>query len=271
MMQHLFQAWPEFLKDYRAAPHLLFLSDFDGTLAVIVGRPDEARMTTGVKEKLQDLARKPQTSVGIISGRALDEVKALVGIEGIYYSGNHGLEIVGPGLNYVHPQAEATRATIKSLAASLAEALHSIEGIIIQEKGFSMSVHYRLVKPEKESEIAEAVRRMTAPHVARGEIRVFPMKKVWEIRPPVDWDKGKSAAFIGREVKARLNLTRLLTIYLGDDATDEDAFKALHRPDGWAVYVGGENQKSAAGYYLSSTGEVELLLGQLIDLKPASR
>jgi trehalose-phosphatase len=269
MMHHLFQAWPEFLKDYRAASHLLFLSDFDGTLAVIVGRPDEARLPASVKEKLKDLARKPQTSVGIISGRSLEDLKAMVGIEGIYYSGNHGLEIEGPGLNYVHPQAEAARATMKDLAASLAGALRDIEGVIIQEKGFSVSVHYRLVKPEKESEVTDAVRRITAPHIERGEIRVFPMKKVWEIRPPVDWDKGKSAAFIGREVKTRLKLSRLLTIYLGDDATDEDAFKALRRPDGWAVYVGGENQKSAAGYFLSSTAEVELLLGRLIDLEQA--
>jgi trehalose-phosphatase len=269
MMQYLFQAWPEFLKDYRAASHLLFLSDFDGTLAVIVGRPDEARMSAGVREKLEELARQPQTSVGIISGRSLAEVKALVGIEGIYYSGNHGLEIEGPGLNYVNPQAEAARATIKDLTASLAEALHNVEGVIIQDKGFSTSVHYRLVRPEKESGVTDAVRRITAPHIKRGEIRVFPMKKVCEIRPPVDWDKGKSAAFIGREVKARFKLSRLLTVYLGDDATDEDAFKTLHRPDGWSVYVGGESRKSSAGYYLSSTGEVELLLGRLIDLKPA--
>jgi trehalose 6-phosphate phosphatase len=269
MMQHLFQAWPEFLKDYRAASHLLFLSDFDGTLAVIVGRPDEAGLSSSVREKLEKLAQKPQTSVGIISGRSLEEIKAMAGIEGIYYSGNHGLEIAGPGLSYVHPRAEAARTTIKELADSLAKALRDTEGIIIQDKGYSVSVHYRLVKPEKENEVTDAVRRITEPHIQRGEIRVFPMKKVWEIRPPVDWDKGKSVAFIGREVKTRLGLSRVLTIYLGDDATDEDAFRVLHRPDGWAVYVGGENQKTAADYFLSSTAEVELLLGRLIDLKQA--
>jgi trehalose-phosphatase len=225
-------------------------------------------MSDGVREKLTELACRPQTSVGIISGRSLAEVKALVGIEGIYYSGNHGLEIEGPNLNYVNPQAEAARATIKDLTASLAETLHNVDGIIIQDKGYSVSVHYRLVKPEKESEVADAVRRITGPYIERGEIRVLPMKKVWEIRPPVDWDKGRSAAFIGREVKARFKLPRLLTIYLGDDATDEDAFKVLHRPDGWGVYVGGENRESAAGNYLRSTGEVELLLGRLIELKP---
>jgi trehalose 6-phosphate phosphatase len=266
MMQYLFQVWQEFLKDYRAASHLLFLSDFDGTLAFIVGRPDEARMPASVKEKLEELARKLHTSVGVISGRSLKELKAMVGIEGIYYSGNHGLEIEGPGLNYVHPQAEAARATMKILAALLADELRHIEGIIIQEKGLSLSVHYRLVKPEKEGEVASIVKRITAPYIDKGEIRVYPMKKVWEIRPPVDWDKGKSVEFIGREVRNKLKLSRLLTIYLGDDATDEDAFKVLHRPDGWAVYVGGENKMSVASYFLSSTAEVEILLSRLLAL-----
>ncbi len=266
-MQHLFQAWQEFLKDYRAAPHILFLADYDGTLAKIVGRPEDAVLPAGVREKLKNLRQKPQTSVGVISGRSVKELKSMVGIEGIYYSGNHGLEIEGPELSYVHPQAEAARATMKDLAAPLAEALRGIKGVIVQEKGLSVSVHYRLAKPEKESAVTSTVKRITAPYIDRGEIKVYSMKKVWEIRPPLDWDKGKAAEFIGNEIKTKLNLSRWLTIYLGDDATDEDAFKVLHRPDGWAVYVGGENKTSAAGYFLNSTAEVESLLGRLIDLK----
>jgi trehalose 6-phosphate phosphatase len=266
-MQHLFQAWQEFLKDYRAAPHILFLADYDGTLAQIVGRPEDAVLSVSVKEKLKDMARKPQTSVGVISGRSLKDLKAMVGIEGIYYSGNHGLEIEGPGLSYVHPQAEAARATMKDLAAKLVGPLRHIEGVIVQEKGLSVSVHYRLVKPGNEGTVADVVQRITAPHIDRGEIKVYPMKKVWEIRPPVDWDKGKAAEFIGNEIKAKLKLSRLLTVYLGDDATDEDAFKVMRRPQGWAVYVGGENKTSAAGYYLSSTAEVEELVSRLLNLK----
>lgn len=266
-MQHLFQTWQEFLKDYRAAPHTLLLCDYDGTLAAIVGRPEDAKLSAGVKDKLKGLARKPQTSVGVISGRALKELKAMVGIEGIYYSGNHGLEIEGPGLEYVHPQAIAVRPVMKDLSTRLAEALRHVEGVIVQEKGLSVSVHYRLVKPDDENAVTGAVKRITAPHVAREEIRVYPMKKVWEIRPPVDWDKGKAAEFIGNKIKARLKLSRLLTVYLGDDATDEDAFQALRRPDGWGIYVGGENKTSSAGYYLKSPAEVEELLGRLINLK----
>jgi len=266
-MRHLFQAWSEFVKDYGAAEHQLFLADYDGTLAAIVGRPEDARITESAREKLKALAGKPRTSVGVVSGRSIKEVKAMVGVAGIYYSGNHGLEIEGPGLSYVYPQAGAVRPLMRELVARLARALDGIGGIIVQDKDLSLSVHYRLAKPGHEGVVADAVKRITAPHVAKGEIRVYPMKKIWEIRPPLDWDKGKAVEFISHEIRDRLKVSRLLTVYLGDDATDEDAFRVLHRPEGWGVYVGGESQKSAADHFLDSPQEVEELLGRLIDLE----
>jgi trehalose 6-phosphate phosphatase len=266
-MEHLFKAWADFTVAVKAASHVLLLADYDGTLAQIVGRPEDAVLSCGVKQKLKALAGKSGISLGVISGRRLTDLKSLVAIEGIYYSGNHGLEIEGPGLAYVHPQAEAARASMRELAAQLAEALDNIDGVIIQEKGLSVSVHYRLVKPDKEASVTGAVKRITAPHVAKGKIKVYPMKKVWEIRPPVDWDKGKAAEFIGRRIKANLKLIRLLTIYLGDDTTDEDAFKVVRQPDGWSIFVGGEKVTSAAAYYLNSVAEVEEFLDRLIKLK----
>jgi trehalose 6-phosphate phosphatase len=266
-MEHLFKAWHDFTASIKAAPHVLLLADYDGTLAQIVGRPQDAVLTAGVRKKLVTLAGKPDMSIGVISGRQLSELKSLVAIEGIYYAGNHGLEIEGSGLKYINPAAEGARAVMKDLAAQLAEALESIAGVIIQEKGYSVSVHYRLAQSKDENIITETVRRITAPHIVRGEIKVYPMKKVWEIRPPVDWDKGKAALFIGHGIKAALKLNRLLTIYLGDDTTDEDAFRVVRRPDGWSVYVGGEKASSAAEYCLNSVAEVGDFLGRLIALK----
>jgi trehalose-phosphatase len=266
-MEHLFKAWPGFIKSVKAASHVLILADYDGTLTQIVGRPEDAVLSAGVRQKLQALAGKSGISAGVISGRSLKELKSLVAIEGIYYSGNHGMEIEGPGLKYVNSQAEAARITMQEMAAQLAEALENIDGVIIQEKGLSVSVHYRLVKPEKEDDVTGAVKRITAPHVDKGEISVYPMKKVWEIRPQVDWNKGKAVEFIGREIKAKLKASRLLTIYLGDDTTDEDAFKVLHRPDGWSIFVGSEKASSSAAYYLNSVVEVEEFLDRLIKLK----
>jgi trehalose 6-phosphate phosphatase len=267
MMQHLFKAWRAFSTDCRAASHVLLLSDYDGTLTSIVGRPEDAVLSASARQKLQALARKTGISVGVISGRQLAELKGLVAIEGIYYAGNHGLEIEGPGISYVSPEAGTARPVIAELAAQLTEALENVAGVIIQEKGFSVSVHYRLVKPEDEDAVAEAVQQITAPHIDKGEIKVYPMKKVWEIRPPVDWDKGKAVVLIGQKIKDALKLNRLLTIYLGDDTTDEDAFRVLRRPDGWSVFVSGEKASSSADYYLNSVAEVEEFLARLIQLK----
>lgn len=266
-MQHLFQAWSDFISAVGAVSHVLLLADYDGTLATIVGRPEDAVLSPKVRGKLQTLSRKKKVSAGVISGRQLAELKSLVAIEGIYYAGNHGLEIEGPGLNYISSGAEAARPVIAGLGTQLAEALENVAGVIIQKKGFSVSVHYRLVKPEDEDAVTDAVQRITAPHIAKGEIKVYPMKKVWEIRPPVNWDKGKAVAFIAQKIKDVLKLNRLLTIYLGDDTTDEDAFRVLSPPDGWSVFISGEKAASSADYYLYSVAEVEEFLDRLIKLK----
>jgi trehalose 6-phosphate phosphatase len=266
IMQYLFEEWADFSRSFKESRHVLLLSDFDGTIAVGAGRPEDTELSNDIRQKFQALAGKPQITAGVISGRSLAELKSLVAIKDIYYSGNHGLEIESPGLNYVYPHAEASRSMMKKLGAQLEEALKDIHGVIIQEKGFSISVHYRMARPEDEDAITGAVKRITAPQSAKGEISVYPMKKIWEIRSPVDWHKGSAIEFIGCKIKAELKISRLMTIYLGDDTTDEDAFKALSRPDGWSIFIGGNTKVSSAVYYLNSVAEVEQLLDRLIKL-----
>jgi trehalose 6-phosphate phosphatase len=266
-VEHLFHAWPFFLDAVAAVSHVLLLSDYDGTLTPIVPRPEQALLSPAVGEKLRTLAGRPDFSVGIVSGRSLAETRDIVGLEGIYYAGNHGLEIQGPGIDFVSPPAERAREQMKELAAKLADGLQNIAGVIVQDKGLSLSVHYRLVKAESEKEVARVVRGITAPSVKAGKIRLFTGKKVWEVRPPIDWDKGKAVEAIRREIMKRLEIKRPLTVYLGDDLTDEDAFKALHRPEGWGIYVGGNNPKSMAACYLDSVTEVEEFLGRLVEIK----
>lgn len=266
-MKHLFKSWQAFSVDCRGAPHVLLLADYDGTLTPIVDRPEDALLPAGVRDKLATLARRPHLSVGIITGRSLAEIKSLVALEGIYYSGNHGLEIEGPGLNYVSPQAGAAMTTMRELDREFAQELADVNGVIIQNKGLSLSVHYRLVKEADEAVVAEVFHRITAPLCRGGKIKVFAGKKVWEVKPPIDWHKGKAVESIRTEIKSLLKLERLLTIYLGDDTTDEDAFKVLHHPEGWSVYVGPENASSAADYFLNSPAEVEEFLSWLLELK----
>jgi len=266
-MKHLFQAWKDFSSVVEASPHMVLLSDYDGTLTPIVSRPEEALLSPRVEEKLYTLAQKPAYSVGIVSGRSMEDLKHMVSIDGIYYAGNHGLEIEGPHLRYISEPARAAQSLIKGMASEMVTALENVDGVIIEDKGLSLSVHYRLVSPEEEHIVAEVFRQLTRPLLNDGKIRVTSGKKVYEVRPPIDWHKGKAVEAIVREIKSAFNLEHVLTVYLGDDTTDEDAFKVLQRPNGWGIYVGGDNPLSAAEYYLDSTSEVEELLSRLIKLK----
>jgi trehalose-phosphatase len=266
-MQHLFQAWQRFAEDIQAASHVLLLSDYDGTLTPIVSRPQDAVLTPEVREKLGMLAGRPTVSVGIISGRSLSEIKSMVGIEGIYYAGNHGLEISGPGLDFVSPPAEAARAKINHLIHQLSAGLGGIKGILVEDKGLSLSVHYRLVKREDESLAAHIFSEITLPLLREGKIRITSGKKVWEVRPPINWHKGRAVEAIREELKALLKFERLPTIYLGDDTTDEDAFKVVRYPEGWSIFVGPENTQSSAEFFLNFTSEVLTFLSWLLELK----
>ncbi|MFC1873240.1 trehalose-phosphatase, partial [Chloroflexota bacterium] len=208
----------------------------------------------------------PEFSVGIVSGRSLSGVKSLVGVNELYYAGNHGFEIDGPGLNFIHSVAKATRPELEAILQQLSAKLAGINGVIIEDKGLSLSVHYRLVKNSEEEITAQTFHMVTAPWLRDGKIRVTSGKKVWEIRPPIDWHKGKAVEIIIKEMET-FQGGAVLPVYLGDDTTDEDAFKVVHHPRGWGIFVGEENAASNADYYLNSTSEVALLLSRLLDLK----
>jgi trehalose-phosphatase len=243
------------------------LSDYDGTLTPIVSRPDEAILPPEVKDRLITLVEKPFFSVGIISGRSLSEVRTLVSIEGIYYAGNHGLEIEGPGLRFINPEAKAARVALKDVARQLSAKLAGVEGVIVEDKGLSLSLHYRLVREDEVARVVEIFHRITSPWLDDRKIRVTSGKKVWEVRPSIDWHKGKAVETIVKEMKAFLKLEQLLTIYLGDNTTDEDAFRVVHRPKGWSIFVGKAKQATQADYFLDSTSEVATFLSRLLELK----
>lgn len=266
-MQHLFQSWESFSSDINAAAHILLLADYDGTITPIVSRPEEAILSPEVREKIHALAEIPAFSVGIISGRPLTEIKAMVGIAGIYYAGNHGMEIEGPDLKLIIPEAEAARAEIKDLTKQFSAKLANIAGAIVEDKGLTLSIHYRLVKENEVNAVAEIFHQITSPLLREARIKVTSGKKVWEIRPPIDWHKGKAVETITKEARKVLKRERLLIIYLGDDTTDEDAFRVIHRPQGWSIFVGQENPSSNADYFLNSTSEVLTFLCRLLELR----
>lgn len=265
-MQHLFSAWQEVAPRLKEAGQILLLSDYDGTLSPIVERPEMAELPQKTRSLLQKLVRRHNFTVGIISGRALNDLKSRVGLGGITYAGNHGLEIEGPGFTFISPLAEEVKPLLRLLHLVLSRALKAIRGAFVENKGLTLSVHYRQVEDSQSKEVKGTFESVVALSRAVGKIRTTKGKKVYEIMPAVDWDKGRAIELLlerhGRGVKREP-----LLVFLGDDLTDEDGFRAIGKHNGISIFVGDEGSKSQANYFLRSPAEVEKFLELLLEPK----
>ena len=243
------------------AKEVLLLLDFDGTLTPIVDRPEEARLFPEMEAILKLLAKKREFKVAIISGRSLSDLKERIKIRGIFYVGNHGLEIRRGRETFIYPRAAKSIPTMKELKRILEAKLRCIEGAILEDKRVGLAVHYRLVKARDLPALKREVRQIFRPFLEKGKIRVTSGKKIIEARPPIMWDKGKAASLLLDSSEQE----NPLPVYLGDDRTDEDAFSALDGK-GITVFV-GKPRKSKAKFFLNNVGEVGVFLNRLSALK----
>lgn len=234
--------------------------DYDGTLTPIVDDPRQAMLSAETRDVLAALVARPNTAVAIISGRGLDDLYGLVGVAGITYAGNHGLDISGPGLRFVEGTSVRQQGALDELANLLRQRLEPIAGIILEHKGLTLTIHFRRVAAREE----ETVRRIAEAAMEETNY-VFRMTlghKVFEIRPRVDWHKGKALAFI----RDRLAGGDTLVTYVGDDETDEDAFAEL--PGAITVKVGPPTDTSAA-FYVDSPDDVRTFLAKIAAAPPS--
>ncbi len=230
--------------------------DYDGTLTPIVASPRAARLAPSVRATLARLAANEHVRLAILSGRALRDVRARVGLDDVVYGGCHGLEIQGAGLRFRHPGAHGARvaAARRQLAAGAAR----IPGAIVEWKGLAVSLHYRRVLPSRRAEARALVAR-----VARSmpDLRVITGHAVVDFVPRVRWSKGEAARWIIRRVRPSLGCGAPVLVYAGDDTTDETAFAALRRR-GVTVRVGAG--ASRAGYRVRGVREIHALLRGLV-------
>lgn len=230
-----------------SAPDVLLGLDYDGTLTPLVDDPAKAILAPQIRETLQQLSGQSGLSVAFISGRCLDEVRDMVGVEGAYYAGNHGLDICGPGCRYIDAAAVQQLDAMAHLSRTLASCLRHIPGARIEDKSLTISVHFRQVAATGRKELGRIVEWVMAD--ARSPCRIVQGNQVLEVRPKTDWHKGRALTWI----RERLGAPNLLTFYLGDDLTDEDAFRALD--DGITVKVGAP-EPTAASYHLDGPVQV---------------
>ncbi len=260
-MEHLLSVWPETGKQFRDARQILLLTDYDGTLTPIVEGPEMANLSENTRRLLRSLARQRGFTLGIVSGRALADLKERVGISDIIYAGNHGLEIEGPGISFVNPVAEELRPILRVMHYVLSRALATVRGVFVEDKGLSLSVHYRLAEEGRAEDVERIIKEVVGGAEATGQAKITSGKKVYEVRPAVTWDKGKAIKLLMKKYGKGGRKSGLLPIYIGDDQTDEDAFRVIESyGTGISVFVGEEGQRSIARYFLKSPDEVASFL-----------
>ena len=237
------------------------MSDFDGTLAPIADRPDLAALPVETKETLVQLGRLDKYLLGIVSGRSLEDVSSRIGIPGLIYAGNHGLEIKGPGIDFVHPGAGEFKQTLQEVDLRLRRELADIPGVIIEQKSLTLSVHYRLTPGGLVEGVQTRFAAAMAPMLAPGKLKITRGKKVLEVRPQFDWDKGKAIIKL-QEMYPETSLT----VFFGDDLTDEDGFAVVQDKGGLAVFVGPAGEPTCALHRLDSPEEVAQTLKLMLEL-----
>jgi trehalose-phosphatase len=251
---------PEYLLDAFAGPEdiagiskrvALFL-DYDGTLVPITRDPANATLPIPVAGLLASLARRRGVSVCIVTGRSLSGIRRVADVRGVSYIANHGLEVWRRGSLWVHPAMEKMLPYLRKARDILKGTLTDVKGVLIEDKVYTLSVHNRCARKGSLPLIRKAVysAALCAPLMVRRG------KKVFEIRPGLEWDKGRA---VMRWTGISGN-PDALKIYIGDDETDEDAFRAIGRA-GITVKVG--RGATLAGFYLKGHKDVWAFLRAL--------
>jgi len=237
------------------ARRLAVFLDYDGTLTPIVSQPTKAVLSDLTRQTVRALAA--HVPVAVLSGRDLDDIRQRVDIEGIVYAGSHGFDIAGP--RGLRKQVATEFLPIMDAAEKeLKEKLAGIHGILLERKRFSVAAHYRQANENGVNKVMRALNEEVARH---GELRTIAGKKLFELQPNIDWNKGRAVFWLLETLG--LEQPEVLPLYVGDDVTDEDAFRAL-RQSGISIVVSELPRPTAARYALKSPREVERFLREIV-------
>jgi trehalose-phosphatase len=243
-----------FLKDRKP----VFFFDYDGTLTPIVNDPAKAVIEDHIRELLDNLSE--MYPVAVVSGRDMDDIRSFIGLDNIIYAGSHGFRIKGPDDMYLeNREAMSLLAGLNSMENDLRKDLEErIEGVEVERKMYAIAIHYRNAAAGTYMEIKKYLSERVSQH---PDYKIGRGKKIFEIRPAIDWHKGKAIEWILRELDL-YSAHEYCPVYLGDDITDEDAFRYLV-DDGLGILVGDHGQPTAASYQLKNVGQVRQFLHHL--------
>ncbi|MGZ8378099.1 MAG: trehalose-phosphatase [Gemmatirosa sp.] len=239
---------------------LLALFDIDGTLAPLAPRPQDASVPDSARRALARLAAARDVRVGVVTGRSAGDGARMVRLPGIWVVGNHGVETCDPdGTRHVAPAmlpfAEPLARAVDALMAPVAAA----PGAILEDKRWSLTVHWRLADPAHVPALAAAVHAVAE----REGLRVGEGKMVFELKGTADVDKGTASVALAQRLGALG--PRGAVLYVGDDRTDEDAFRRLRVASDRAITirVGAPDQPTRAEWRVDAPTDVHRFLDEL--------
>jgi trehalose-phosphatase len=263
LMDYLFDKWDSIKRKLEGRYISIFL-DFDGTLASIAETPAKAVLPEETRRILRKISNSKRLKLAFISGRALKDIRKKIGLRKVVYSGNHGLETEGPKIKFKGLVPPGYRVIIRRIKDDLLQVASSIKGAFVEDKGISLAFHYRLVNKRQIPLAKKIFHKTVTPYLTMNKIKVKSGKMVLEITPPFRWDKGKIVLWLLKQRLFAVKTKLILPIYIGDDLTDEDAFKTL-RVKGLTVFV-GRPKDSYAKYYLRNQDEVAKFLKNILCL-----
>ena len=267
-MKHLLGCWDE-LRPAIENQYLIICLDYDGTLTPICDKPWQAKLSSPTKVLLSELASFNDVKMAIVSGRSLADIKKFVGVPGLIYVGNHGLEIEGPQIMHVHPDAAVKEELFREISDKLKKSLR-IKGVIVENKKLSVAVHYRLIAKDHVSQAKNTFLRVAQPFLDQNELVIGEGKKVWEVRSALLWNKGTAVSWLTARFFAHCGES-ILPIYIGDDYTDEDALERIKKNGIGVKVMSHLNEQTSANYFLLSPSEVLAFLKQVKEWKQLKR
>jgi trehalose-phosphatase len=264
MNESLHDALGQMIGSYHRGDHLVLLFDYDGALTEFVPRPWQAMLPPVTRCQLDELAHLPRVTVGVISGRELDELEGMVGLPELYYAGTDGLELQYQGATVTHPLVKHCRKLVLEVGKAIEGVLRDYPAAWLERKRFGLTVHFRQLDQQL---VGALQRRIETELGAWGDrVHVVTGAKAIEITPNLGWTKGTAVEF----VLERLSPERSQTLFVGDESIDVEALWSVSIRGGISVGV-GRPQPAIAQFELRDTGEVlELLHGLHEALRGAS-
>ncbi len=239
----------------------IVLMDFDGTLTEFGIDPASVTLTPARQILLQTLGRRADLSAGLVSGRRIGDLRERVpAAPSMFFAGLHGLEIEGPGLKFSHKAIALAAPGLSLLAKDLRRAVKPLPGVFVEDKTYSIALHVRAASKADRLHATTRFNALSEPLLSEGTVRLQPGDNVFELLPNVDWAKGDAVRAIIRHVETDMKQS-VWPVYIGDDATDEDAFEEIG-VNGLTIAVG--KRPAGASFQIADPAAVECFLRAIL-------